>query len=174
MTILARILAVLGIGVIAYVVFFGRPREVLIQEPGPPQLTQEPKPAPTPRPTAKPRPRPRPTPEPAEIFQPENTESHGAIYRALQSQPQAAPTRSVRKAPSVYEWEQSYDSALSEKDPSKLQDRIDMAQAALNRRLQELDAGDDRDSPNERQAIRNAQLGLNLLKYELSNKGTRR
>ena len=168
MTLLARILTVIGIAVVAYVVFFGKPHEVLIQEAAPPQIAQPPQ-LPTPKPTARPRPRPRPTPEPADrvTFQPENAQSQGAMYRPLQAQPQAPQTRIVRKAPRVYEWEASFNSALEEIDPSKRQERIDVAQTALNRRLEEIKLNEGDGSPQERQAIRNAQLGLNLLREEV-------
>lgn len=174
MTLLARTLTVIGIAVVAYVVFFGKPHEVLIQEAAPPQIAQ-PLQSSTPKPTARPRPRPRPTPEPADTvtFQPENTQSQ-PMYRSLQAQPQSVQTRMVRKEPRVYEWEPSFNSALEEKDPSKRQERIDVAQTALNRRLEEMKLNEGDGSPQERQAIRNAQLGLNLLKEEVSNGQTRR
>jgi hypothetical protein len=71
----------------------------------------------------------------------------------------------------VYEWEATWNAAMDEADRSKRQERIDAAQTAINWRIVELNAGDD--SAEERQAIRNAQLGLNLLK-ESSNNGQAR
>ena len=64
----------------------------------------------------------------------------------------------------MYEWEATYNAAMDETDRSKRQERIDAAQTAISRRIVELNAGDD--SPEERQTIRNAQLGLNLLKEQ--------
>jgi hypothetical protein len=52
-----------------------------------------------------------------------------------------------------------------ETDRSKRLERIDPAQTAINRRLQQLDV---QDSPEERRAIGNAQLGLNMLSAEPS------
>lgn len=76
---LVRILTVVGIAVVAYIVFFGKPSELLIEEPAP-QLD------------------------------------------------------------------------------------IDAAQTAINRRLEEIKLNPDDASPREIQALRNAQLGLSLLK----------
>ena len=70
----------------------------------------------------------------------------------------------------MYGWEEAFDSAMIEKDGSRLPERIDAAQTALNRRLQELNG---QDSPEERRAIQNAQLGLNLLKAEVSSNNGR-
>jgi hypothetical protein len=64
----------------------------------------------------------------------------------------------VRKAPSVYEWETSFNSAMEEKDSSKRQERIDAAQTAINRRLEEIKANPDDASPRERKALRNAAI----------------
>ena len=172
MTTLVRILAVVGLGVLAYVVFFAKPREVFVQEPAPqvePQVSKAQQ-VPKPEQSAKPSPRP-PKPQPIENvpFEPENTQSQtpSAIYRALQAQPQPAQARNVRKAPSVYEWEESFNSAMMEKDRSKLPERIDVAQTALNRRLEEMKLNEGDGIPEESQAIRNAQLGLNLLRAQL-------
>ena len=64
----------------------------------------------------------------------------------------------------MYEWEASFNSAMEETDPAKRQERIDVAQTALNRRLEEMRLNEGDGSPEERQAIRNAELGLNLLR----------
>ena len=74
----------------------------------------------------------------------------------------------------MYEWEGPFNAALMEKDRSKLPERIDVAQTAINRRLEEMKLNEGDGSPEERQAIRNAQLGINLLKEEVSNSGQSR
>ena len=171
MTILTRTLTLVLIVVLAFVIF-RKQREIVITEPAEPQVVQQ---APKPQPQAKSRPRPLPKPQPPEnvTFEPENTQGQ-PIHRSLQAQPQPAQTRVVRREPSVYEWEASFNNAMEEKDPSKRQQRIDVAQTALNRRLEEMKLNEGDGSPQERQAIRNAQLGLNLLREEVSNAQTRR
>jgi len=177
MTVLTRIFTVVAIAVLAYVVFIAKPREVFIQEPAPQVAPQVSQPQP-PSPRARPKPKPLPAPLPA-VNTTEPTEQPGQpIFRSLQAQPKPAQTRTVRKAPSVYEWEETFNTALMEKDRSKLPERIDAAQTALNRRLEEMKLNEGDGSPEERQAIRNAQLGINLLKEEVSevssNNGQRR
>jgi hypothetical protein len=65
----------------------------------------------------------------------------------------------------MYGWEESYKSAMMETDRSKLWERIEEAHTAINRRLQEINAGHD--SREERYAIRDALAGLNVLRREL-------
>ena len=168
MTILARILSIVGIAVLAYVVFFSKPREITVTEP---QIQSQAEQVSKPQPPSHPKPRPKSqpadtTPQPADniTFEPENHEPNQPMFRYLQPTPAPAQTRKVRKAPTVYEWEAPYNAAMMETDRSKRQERIDAAQTAINRRIEEmkLNAGDG--SPEEQTAIRNAQLGLNLLK----------
>ena len=166
MTILARILCFVGIAVLAYVMFFSKPREITVTEP---QIQPQVEPVSKPQPPARPRLRPKPqspnTPQPADnvTFEPENHEPNQPVFRYLQPTPAPVQTQR-RKAPSVYEWEEPYNAAMMETDRTKRQERIDAAQTAINRRIEEmkLNAGDG--SPEESAAIRNAQLGLNLLK----------
>jgi hypothetical protein len=170
MTILARIFCLVGIGVLAYVIFM-KPREITVTEP---QVESQVEQVSKPQPPERPRSRPKPpsantTPQPtdATTFEPENHEPGQPIFRYLQPTPAPAQTHKVRKAPSVYEWEATFNAAMDETDRSKRQECIDAAQTAINRRIVQLNAGDD--SPEERQAIRNAQLGLNLLREEVSS-----
>jgi hypothetical protein len=65
----------------------------------------------------------------------------------------------------MYGWEENYKSAMMETDRSKLWERIEEAHTAINRRLQEINAGHD--SREERLAIRDALAGLNVLRREL-------
>ena len=152
-------LCLVGIAVLAYVIFFWKPREIVIELAAPQVETQVSKPQQPP----KPMPRPKPLPAESTTFEP--TEQPGQpIFRPLQAQPKPAQHRPVVARPKVYEWEATYNAAMDETDRSKRQERIDAAQTAINRRIVELNAGDD--SPEERQTIRNAQLGLNLLKEQ--------
>jgi hypothetical protein len=171
MTILARILWIVGLVVLAYVIFFSKPREITVMEPQvQPQIEQVSKP----QPPARPRSRSKPQPADNIMFEPENQqpvfrtgpENNEPIFRALQPQPKPAQSQR-RRAAAVYEWEATFNAAMDETDRSKRQERIDAAQTAINRRIVQLNAGDD--SPEERQAIRNAQLGLNLLREEVSS-----
>jgi hypothetical protein len=65
----------------------------------------------------------------------------------------------------MYGWEESYKGAMMETDRSKLWKRIEKAHTAINRRLQEINAGHD--SREERYAIRDALAGLNVLSREI-------
>jgi hypothetical protein len=65
----------------------------------------------------------------------------------------------------MYGWEESYKNAMLETDRSRLPERIEAAQTSINRRLQEINAGHD--SKEERQAIRDALAGLNILRREV-------
>ena len=64
---------------------------------------------------------------------------------------------------SSYDWEPLYTAAILEPDHLKLKSRIDAAQAAIDRRLREMDS-DHGGSPAERYAIQTAQAGLNVLR----------
>ena len=158
MTILARILCFVGIVVLVYMIFFWKPREIIIEEPvgqAQPQVSTPQPPSPRPRP----QPKPQPAQQPAVTFEPDHP-----VFRSLQPTPVPAQTQKVRKAPSVYEWEEPYNAAMMETDRSKRQERIDAAQTAINRRIEEIRRNGGDGSPEERSAIQNAQLGLNLLK----------
>jgi hypothetical protein len=65
----------------------------------------------------------------------------------------------------MYGWAEIYQRAMLETDRSKLPGRIEAAQAAINRRIQEINAGHD--SVDERRAIQDALAGLNVLRREL-------
>jgi len=65
----------------------------------------------------------------------------------------------------MYGWEESYKHAMLETDRSKIPERIDAAQTAINRRLDEINARHD--SREERLAIRDALAGLNVLRREV-------
>ena len=177
MTILARSFCFVGIVVLAYVIF-SKPREITVTEPQvQPQVEQVSKPQPPSRPRTRPKQQPADTtPQPADnvTFEPENHEPNQPVFRYLQPTPVPAQTKKVRKAPSVYEWEAPYNAAMMEADRTKRQERIDAAQTAINRRIEEikLNAGDG--SPEESAAIRNAQLGLNLLRESSNNSQLRR
>lgn len=162
MTILARILWFLGIAVLAYVVFFSKPREITVTEPQvQPQAERVSKPQ---QPPSRPRTRPKPqsanTPQPADnvTFEPENHEPGQPVFRYLQPTPVPAQTQKVRKAPAVYEWEAPYNAAMMETDRTKRQERIDAAQNAINRRIEEMKLNAGYGSPDEQAAIRNARL----------------
>jgi hypothetical protein len=61
-------------------------------------------------------------------------------------------------------WETQYAGALLEPDRSKLKGRIEAAEAAINRRLQEINAdADHRGTPGELYAMETAQAGLVVL-----------
>lgn len=160
MTILSRIFCFVAVVVLAFVIF-SKPREIVTTEQPAekPQVSTPPQPPPTPR--SRPRAEPLPKRPAAEVIEPE--QPNQTTFRPLEKPPQAP--RRVRD-PDAYKWEQTFNTALMETDRSKRQERIDAAQAAINRRLQELDA---HDSPEERRAIGNAQLGLNMLNAEASN-----
>jgi hypothetical protein len=66
--------------------------------------------------------------------------------------------------PFIYGWEESYKHAMLETDRSKIPERIDAAQTAINR-LDEINAGHD--SREERLAIRDALAGLNVPRREV-------
>jgi hypothetical protein len=61
------------------------------------------------------------------------------------------------------DWERLYSAAILETDRSKLKSRIDAAQAAIDRRLQEMNA-DHGGSPTERLEIESARDGLDVLR----------
>ena len=64
---------------------------------------------------------------------------------------------------SSYDWEPLYTAAILEPDHLKLKSRIDAAQAAIDRRLREMDS-DHGGSPAERLETENAQATLNVLR----------
>ena len=65
----------------------------------------------------------------------------------------------------MYGWAEMYQRAMLETDRSKLPGRIEVAQTAINRRLQEINVGHD--SGEELLAIRDALAGLNVLRREV-------
>jgi hypothetical protein len=65
----------------------------------------------------------------------------------------------------MYGWQETYQRAMLEIDRSKLPARIEAAQTAIDRRLQEINAGHD--SVEERRAIQDAMAGLSVLRREL-------
>ena len=65
----------------------------------------------------------------------------------------------------MYGWEETYKSAMLETDRSKLQVRIEAAQNAIDRRLRQINGGHD--SVEERRAIRDALVGLRVLRREV-------
>jgi hypothetical protein len=65
----------------------------------------------------------------------------------------------------MYGWAEMYQRAMLETDRSKLPGRIEAAQTAMNRRIQENNAGHD--SADERRAIRDALAGLDVLRREV-------
>jgi hypothetical protein len=65
----------------------------------------------------------------------------------------------------MYGWAEMYQRAMLETDRSKLPGRIEAAQTAINRRIQEINAGHD--SVDERRAIRDALASLNVLRREV-------
>jgi hypothetical protein len=65
----------------------------------------------------------------------------------------------------MYGWAEMYQRAMLETDQSELPGRIETAQTAINRRIQEINAGHD--SVDERRAIRDALAGLNVLCREI-------
>jgi hypothetical protein len=62
-----------------------------------------------------------------------------------------------------YDWERLYTTAILETDRSKLKAHIDAAQAAIDRRLQEMNA-DHGGSREERFAIGTTQAALDVLR----------
>jgi hypothetical protein len=61
-----------------------------------------------------------------------------------------------------YDWEEPFEAAILETCCSNLQARIDAAQSAINRRVEEMNANHQW-SPEERYAIETAQAGLDVL-----------
>jgi uncharacterized protein involved in exopolysaccharide biosynthesis len=62
-----------------------------------------------------------------------------------------------------YDWDEACAAAILETDRSKLKSRIEAAQAAINRRLEEMKA-DHSDTAAERFAIETAQAVLDALR----------
>src|SRR5437879_5876199 len=144
MTILSRIFCFVAIVILTYVIFFWKPREIVIEQPAESQAEKQvSKPQPPSTPPSRPRTQPLPTPQPAEstTFEPSIEQPGQPIFRFLQPQPKPAQSKKpVVERPRVYEWEETFNAALMEKDQSKLQERIDAAQTAINRRIYELNA----------------------------------
>jgi hypothetical protein len=67
----------------------------------------------------------------------------------------------------TYQWRELYGAAMVEIDRSKLAGRIEVAHQAIQHRLRELEQ-DHGGSPEERQAISDALLGLDVLRKEAS------
>ena len=65
----------------------------------------------------------------------------------------------------MYGWAEIYQRGMPETDRSKLRGRIEAAQTAINRRIQEINAGHD--SVDERRAIRDALASLDVLRREV-------
>ncbi len=63
----------------------------------------------------------------------------------------------------IYEWYESYKSALLETDWSKMPERIQAAEAALSQRKRELEL-DHGGTPEENQAIADAMRGMAVLR----------
>jgi hypothetical protein len=66
-----------------------------------------------------------------------------------------------------YDWEPAFTAVILEADRSKLKGRIDAAQAAIDRRLQELGA-DHGGSPEERVEIANALASLQAFRKRVA------
>ena len=73
-----------------------------------------------------------------------------------------------------YVWQESYQAAILETDDMKLPQRLQVAKAAIDDRLHDLQL-DHGGTPEERQAITDALGGLNVLrencKYALTKQG---
>jgi hypothetical protein len=65
-----------------------------------------------------------------------------------------------------YEWQNLYSDALLETDWTKIEDRIDAADVAINRKRKEFES-DHGGTPEETQAIEDALNALNVLKREV-------
>jgi hypothetical protein len=69
--------------------------------------------------------------------------------------------------PSSRDWERLYTAAILETDRSKLKSRIDTAQAAIDRRLQEMDS-DHGGTAAERLEIETARTGLDVVRKRVT------
>jgi hypothetical protein len=65
------------------------------------------------------------------------------------------------------DWERLYTAAILESDRSKLKSRIDAAQAAIDRRIQEMDSDHD-GSRAERLEIETARTALDMLRKRVA------
>jgi len=65
----------------------------------------------------------------------------------------------------IYDWQRHYEAAILETDGLRLPELIKTAQAAINRRIEELRT-DHQGTPQEQQAIADALAGLRLLQQE--------
>lgn len=68
-----------------------------------------------------------------------------------------------------YPWQELYEAAILETDNAKLLTRLPAVKAAIDSRLQELQA-DHGGTPEEREAISDALVGLNVLRKELQER----
>jgi hypothetical protein len=68
-----------------------------------------------------------------------------------------------------YAWQELYEDAVLETDDEKLAKRLQVAKAAIDTRLQELQM-DHQGTPEERQAISDALKGLVVLRRELETR----
>jgi hypothetical protein len=67
-----------------------------------------------------------------------------------------------------HNWEDSYHAAILETDCSKMEERLQTADAAIKARLHEFSL-DHGGTPEENQAIIKAVAGLNILRKEVAN-----
>jgi hypothetical protein len=68
-----------------------------------------------------------------------------------------------------YPWEEIYNAAIVETDQSKLQKLVQASKSAIDHRLQELQQ-DHGGTPEERRAISDALVALNVLRRELEKR----
>lgn len=67
----------------------------------------------------------------------------------------------------VYGWQRFYEAAILETNRSRLPVLIQAAQAAIDARVEQLQSN-SHDSADEKQAIADAQAGLNVLRKEIN------
>jgi hypothetical protein len=70
-----------------------------------------------------------------------------------------------------YVWQESYQAAMIETDDKMLPNRLQLAKAAIDTRLHDLQM-DHGGTPEERQAISDALAGLNILRRELEKRSS--
>ncbi len=70
-----------------------------------------------------------------------------------------------------YAWQETYQAAIIETDDGKLPNRLQVAKAAIDNRLHELQL-DHGGNPEERLAISDALAGLNVLRKELETRSS--
>ena len=69
-----------------------------------------------------------------------------------------------------YVWEELYETAILETDDERLPSCLEAAKAAINRRLQEIQADRNSPQPEELHAIADALNGLKVLRTELEKR----